>query len=128
MTDDDIIEFIGIYDADATLWGEVSYWVGARLGRRHCALCDITHGLFTRRRDWVECSATLPAPFVAFHRNDAPDDVQRGAAGRFPCVMVRNASGVHMALDAAAIAACEGDPQRLIAALLSPVEPPEIDF
>ena len=36
-------ELIGVYDADATLWGEVSYWVGARLGQRHCSLCDIMH-------------------------------------------------------------------------------------
>ncbi|GDX28913.1 hypothetical protein LBMAG13_13430 [Actinomycetes bacterium] len=29
-------QLIGVYDADATLWGEISYWVGARLGVRHC--------------------------------------------------------------------------------------------
>ena len=50
-----------MYDADHTLIGEVSYWVGARLGRRHCALCDITHGLFTPKRDWTECRASLAA-------------------------------------------------------------------
>ena len=69
-----VLEFIGVYDADATLWGEVSHWVGARLGRRHCSLCDITHGLFTRRRAWTACAEELPVEFVAFHRNDAPDD------------------------------------------------------
>ena len=34
------------------LVGEARYWIGARLGRAHCALCDITHGLFTERDDW----------------------------------------------------------------------------
>ena len=47
--------FVGIYDADATLVGEVSYWIGARLGRTHCSLCELTHGLFTVKREWKEC-------------------------------------------------------------------------
>ncbi len=38
-----VTTLFGVYDADATLWGEMSYWVGARLGVRHCGLCDITH-------------------------------------------------------------------------------------
>lgn len=114
-----VMEFIGIYDADATLWGEVSYWIGARLGRRHCALCDITHGLFTRRRDWTSCASELPAPFVTFHRNDAPDDVRLAAGDRLPCVLMRTASGVHMALDPSAVEACQGEPRRLLEALLA---------
>ena len=45
-------EFIGVYDADGTIVGEVSYWIGARLGRTHCSLCELTHGLFTVKREW----------------------------------------------------------------------------
>lgn len=115
---DPVLEFIGVYDADATLWGEVSYWVGARLGRRHCSLCDITHGLFTKRRDWTVCATELPAPFVTFHRNDAPDDVKRTAAGRYPCVLERTTTGLQMALDPDAIEACQGEPHRLATALM----------
>ncbi len=40
-----VVRLIGVYDADGTLRGELGYWVGARLGRRHCSLCDITHAL-----------------------------------------------------------------------------------
>jgi hypothetical protein len=40
---------VGVYDADGTLRGEVGYWVGARLGRAHCALCDITHSPIRER-------------------------------------------------------------------------------
>ena len=47
-----IEEFIGVYDADGTIVGEVSYWIGARLGRTHCSLCELTHGLFTAKREW----------------------------------------------------------------------------
>lgn len=123
----DVQQLIGIYDADATLWGEVSYWVGARLGRRHCSLCDITHGLFTRRRGWTACTEELPVEFVTFHRNDAPDDAKQAAGGRFPCVLERTTTGVHMVLDPPAIEALQGEPQRLLHALLSWLEGPETD-
>jgi hypothetical protein len=39
-----VVRLVGVYDADGTPRGEIAYWVGARLGRTHCALCDITHG------------------------------------------------------------------------------------
>jgi hypothetical protein len=65
-------EYIGVYDADATLWGELSHWVGARLGVRHCALCEVTHGLVRRKVEWDRCAAGLAAPFPLYHRDDAP--------------------------------------------------------
>lgn len=43
---------IGVYDADGTAWGELRYWIGARVGRAHCSLCDITHGLVHERAEW----------------------------------------------------------------------------
>jgi hypothetical protein len=115
-----IVEFVGVYDADATLWGELSYWVGARLGRRHCALCDITHSMFTRRAEWSACAERLGVPFTTHHRSDAPDDVRHAAAGRYPVVLAREGSGgVVVVLDAEALEALGGDPQRLADALES---------
>ena len=63
-----IVRLVGVYDADATFRGELSYWVGARLGRRHCALCDITHGTVRERPEWAACRTGLPIPFDTFHR------------------------------------------------------------
>jgi len=58
-----VTEFIGVYDADSTLIGEVSYWIGARLGRTHCSLCELTHGLFTQKSEWKACAKELSVPF-----------------------------------------------------------------
>jgi hypothetical protein len=93
-----ITEFVGVYDADSTMWGEASYWIGARLGRRHCALCDITHGLFTRRKDWQQCVSELPVPFTTFHRNDAPHDVLLSAGDMFPIVLARRGDQLEIAV------------------------------
>jgi len=84
-----VVEFIGVYDADSTLLGEISYWIGARLGTTHCSLCELTHGLFTEKREWKECAAELGVPFTTFHRNDAPDDVLAALNGSFPAVLQR---------------------------------------
>ena len=97
---DDVIEYIGVYDADSTLIGEVSYWIGARLGRTHCSLCDLTHGLFTVKSEWKQCTRTLGIPFRTFHRNDAPVDVLATAAGSFPIVMARTSTGLRTLLSA----------------------------
>ncbi len=63
-----ILRLVGVYDADGSLRGELAYWVRARLGRAHCALCDITHGAVRERREWQAGRAELPVrvtPHVA---------------------------------------------------------------
>ena len=93
-----ITELIGVYDADSTLLGEISYWVGARLGISHCSLCELTHGLFTQKSEWRQCAESLTIPFRLFHRDDAPDDVLVALAGEFPAVLQRTTEGVKVIL------------------------------
>ena len=108
-----IVELIGIYDADSTLRGEISYWIGARLGRSHCSLCDITHGLFTPNKQWTQCASELPVPFLTFHRNDAPADVLNTAQGKFPVVLARTSSSLEIVVSSEELDALEASPERL---------------
>ena len=112
-----VTEFIGIYDADSTILGEIGYWLGARLGVRHCSLCDITHGLFTERNDWKQCRETLAVPFATFHRNDAPNDVLIAANGEFPAIFVRQAGQITRLLNPADLGALNGSPEALVSQL-----------
>lgn len=105
---EEVIEFVGVYDADATLIGEISYWLKARVGATHCALCELTHGVFRTKRDWVSCSRELAVPFRTFHRNDAPADVLQ-TSQQFPVVLVRRSSGLSVLLDADALDEFAGD-------------------
>ena len=93
-----ITELIGVYDADSTLLGEISYWVGARLGITHCSLCEITHGLFTKKSEWKQCAESFTVPFHLFHRDDAPHDVISTLAGEFPAVLQRTTEGLKIIL------------------------------
>ena len=113
---DTVRELIGVYDADGTLVGEARYWIGARLGRAHCALCDITHGLFTERDDWRRCRDQLDVGFTTYHRNDAPAEVL-AAGSRAPFVLARTDRGLVALLGPEELDACAGDVEAFHEAL-----------
>lgn len=108
---------IGVYDADGTVLGELSYWLGARLGRRHCSLCDVTHGSIRVSKEWVRCREQLAVPFDTFHRNDQPSAVRSATGNTAPVVVAETDDGICLLLDDAAIASCDGSAERLRAAI-----------
>ncbi len=112
-----IVKLVGVYDADGTLRGELAYWVGARLGRRHCSLCDITHGSVRERPAWKACRASLPVPFETHHRDDQPDDIRLAAAGRAPVVVAETTEGRVLLLGPDDLDACDGSTDRLVQAM-----------
>lgn len=99
---------VGVYDAEGTVAGELRYWIGARLGRAHCALCDLTHGLVRERADWRECRADLGVEFDTYHRDDQPDAVRDAAAGVVPVVLAETAVGFVVVLGPAELDSCHG--------------------
>lgn len=117
------MRLIGVYDADGSLLGELSYFLRARVGRAHCALCDITHGRARERPDWRAARARLPVPFVTFHRDDQPSDIRRAARGAAPAVIAETAGGEHLVLlGRADLEGCAGSPDRLVDALEATAE------
>lgn len=112
-----VLRLIGVYDADHTVRGEVTYWVGARLGRAHCALCDITHGMLRRRAEWNAYVGGLAVPFETFHRDDQPDAVRSASGDRAPVVLAETTAGHVVLLDTDTLDACNGSVDRLRRAL-----------
>ena len=114
-----ITTLFGVYDADATLWGEMSYWVGARLGVRHCSLCDITHSLFKQKAIWQEYKDKLlkdhGVDFQAFHRNDQPDHVRQVINEQYPAVVAQDETGqLSIFMNDLEISQCEKSPEKFI--------------
>jgi hypothetical protein len=99
---------VGVYDADGSLRGEVAYWIGARLGRAHCALCDITHSSIRERSEWKACRTNLPVPFELFHRDDQPPEVRAAAGTEAPYVLAATESDLVLLLDGDALESCGG--------------------
>ena len=112
-----ITRLVGVYDADGTVRGELAYWVGARLGRRHCSLCEITHGSVRRRPEWTACQAELPVPFETYHRNDQPGAIRRVAGGLAPVVVAETGTGHSVLLGPAELEVCDGSIDLLVEAI-----------
>lgn len=113
----EIVRLIGVYDADGTIRGELAYWLGARLGRAHCALCDITHGLVRERADWSTCRAALPVIFDTYHRDQQPDGVRTAIGNKLPAVVAETTGGLVPLLDPDDLAACRGSTKELFDAV-----------
>ena len=112
-----IKRLIGVYDADHTIKGEVAYWVGARLGRRHCSLCDITHGAFSEKSEWKTCKLGVPVPFETFHRDDQPASVRTTVGGRAPVVVAETGDGIVELLTETDLEHCQGSSTALMEAV-----------
>ena len=112
-----LVRLIGVYDAAGTWRGELAYWVGARLGRRHCSLCEITHGMFRRRAEWDACRADLPVPFETFHRDDQSSAVREASNGLAPVVVAETDAGYMLLLNPGDVDACGGVIEALVEAI-----------
>lgn len=110
-----ITRLVGVYDADGTVLGELSYFVRARLDRAHCALCDITHGRVRERRDWQDERSRLPVAIELFHRDDQPEEARATAGSTPPVVLVETTDGrFSVLLSSGELEACSGSPRCLV--------------
>jgi len=117
-----IVKFTGVYDANGSVAGELAYWFGARIGVRHCSLCDITHGLVRPRKDWLEQLERLPIEFIAVHLDERDPKVAAASNGREPCVVATREDGTtELVIGREELEACQGNPVRL-AELLNSVD------
>lgn len=123
-----IRRLVGVYNANGTLGGELAYWVGARLGRAHCALCDITHGIVRERHDWQACRAALPVTFDTYHRDDQPDDIRSLVGDELPVVVADTDDRLILLLGPDDLHACAGSPERLVEALTDAAERDHLDW
>jgi GAF domain-containing protein len=112
-----ISSLTGVYHADGSLLGELRYVVGSRLGRTHCALCDITHGRLREKAEWRAQRDRLGVPFRAVHLDERTPEERAASEGRTPCVLAHTPDGIHVLLDSDALEACHGDPAALAAAI-----------
>lgn len=117
-----VLSFVGVYDADGSLRGELAYWFGARLGRRHCALCDITHGIVREREDWRQVRDELGVPFATVHRDEASPDVLAVVRDGLPAVVAVTAAGVAALLGPSELSVCAGSPLAMVEALRGAVD------
>ena len=103
------IRVLALFNAEGSLLGELQYVLGKCLGRKSCALCDISHGWNPLGKSaWRGRPETEPN-IIWLHRDEAPEDLLNAVAGELPCVVADHGHRVEMLLDSDALKACEGD-------------------
>ncbi len=111
-------KLIGVYDAKGSFRGEVAYTVGKILGRRHCALCEITHGWSpVEKRASRACRAGLPVPFEIVHLDERTPAAVEASEGRTPTVLAETDEGLVELVDRETLDRLDRDPQFLVAAI-----------
>lgn len=95
----EVVQVLGVYDADGGIRGELTYVVGHLLGRAECALCDITHSPVRRRPAWDAMTSRVDVPVRLAHRNEVADAERSAwAAVGLPVVLGLTADGRHHVL------------------------------
>ncbi|MFZ9697993.1 MAG: hypothetical protein ACO3C5_10230 [Ilumatobacteraceae bacterium] len=109
--------FTGIYNADGTLLGEISYVAKKLAGRGSCALCDITHGWTGRKKSFDATCDAADIEWELLHRDEATPE-QLAAAGELPAVIAYHGDKWELALGPRELDDCNGDPAALVARLV----------
>ena len=79
-----------IYDADGGIFNEIKYWVNKNILKKDsaCELCDISHGKFFVRLEWLKFVKELKTKYKVevLHRNELPRKIQEQNF-QYPCII-----------------------------------------
>ena len=79
-----------IYDADGGILNEIKYWVNKNILKKDsvCELCDISHGKFFVRLEWLKFIKELKTKYKVevLHRNELPKKIEERNF-QLPCVV-----------------------------------------
>ena len=107
------VKYVGIYNADGTILGEISYVAKKLAGRGSCALCDITHGWTGRKKAFDQACSTADIEIELLHRNEATPE-QLVAASQLPAVIRHDGTSWTLVLGPTDLDACQADPDELM--------------
>jgi len=102
-------QFFAIYNADGSLSGEIRYLLGKLSGASECALCELSHGWNPLGREVWRQSKEALSQLVWLHRDEQPDALRAFSEGLLPAVIMEEASGFKILMDAACLRTCAGD-------------------
>ena len=79
-----------IYDADGGILNEIKYWVNKNILKKEsaCELCDISHGKFFVRLEWLKFVKELKTKYKVevLHRNELPMNIEERNF-QLPCIV-----------------------------------------
>ncbi|WP_420588605.1 hypothetical protein [Bacterioplanoides sp.] len=100
-------EFVGVYNAEGSLLGEIRYVVGKLTGTRSCALCDISHVLAAEKESFTAFKENFPAPFFNRHLDELEAGQLELAKDRAPCILGLDDDGWQVVLTRQHLEQCD---------------------
>ena len=80
-----------VYDADGGVWNEIKYWIDKNIlnKKKSCELCDISHGKFFARTEWLKFIKELRTQYEVkvLHRNELPKKIEEKNY-QLPCIIL----------------------------------------
>jgi len=107
MTPIKLSRIVGVYNAEGSLRGELSYLFGKLLGTASCALCDITHRGLGEKAAFKSCRSRFAVPIETLHLNEQDAELRQFTRGRTPCIVGIAEQRTWMLLDSEALKRCE---------------------
>ncbi len=104
----EIKKIFGIYHANGGMMGDLSYLAGKIFANRHCTLCDITHRMAWKKKEWSECEVSFELPISLLHLNERTPALREFTEGKTPCVVGETDAGFVTLLDADMLASFGG--------------------
>ncbi len=110
-------KFVGIYNAEGSLIGELRY-LWKKLGNRtSCSLCDLTHGLNPfGKSSWRTACSDLGVPIDLLHKNEATPE-QLSVIDSLPAIVRLEGDCWVQVMNSNEIASYRGVPRELLTRL-----------
>lgn len=102
-------QIYAIYNAEASVLGELRYLAQKLSGGASCSLCNITHGLNPWGKAQWRAGSSTHAPIVWLHSDEQSEALAVFTKGQLPAVVVRCDESYVEAINAEELAACQGN-------------------
>lgn len=112
-----LLRIVGVYHAEGSLRGELSYLIGKLMGTASCALCDITHRGLGEKPAFKRCRSRFAVPLETLHLDEQDAALRKFTHGKTPCVVAIAEHGPSILLDAEALRRCGESVERFEEAL-----------
>lgn len=112
-----VLRFIGVFNGDAGVRGELAYVFGKLRGSTSCALCDISHRGLRANPGWKDVTCAVGVPFDLVHRNERVADVARVTGDQTPAVVAETADAYRIVMGPRDFAGVSGDAAEFIRVL-----------
>ena len=98
-----------VYNANGTLFGELSYLFKKVFSGLKCPMCDITHNVIIKKKHWTKKIQSFKYNLEAVHLNEQSDEIKKFTNQISPCVVGVYENSLKLLLNSEELSLIRGD-------------------